>query len=172
MKTIFYNGDFITLESNKADAILIENGIIKKVGTIEEIFNYKDSNTEIHDLEGKTMMPAFMDAHSHFSGVANNLLKVDLEDCENFDEIKSKLITFKKENNILDGEWIIACNYDHNKLQEKTHPKKEIIDSVLPNNPVLLQHKSGHSGVINSKGLEYLKIDENTKEINGGMIEK
>ena len=49
MKKIFYNGDFITLENNKADAILIENGIIKKVGTIEEIFNYKDSNTEIHD---------------------------------------------------------------------------------------------------------------------------
>ena len=185
MKKIFYNGDFITLEEDslektmlkenakyKVETILIEDEFIKKVGTKEDVFKLKDEETEIIDLQGKTLIPAFLDAHSHFTGVASNLLKVNLEECTNFQEIKEKLIEFKKDNNIENGKWIIGCNYDHNNLQEKTHPRKEILDDALPNNPVLLQHKSGHMGVVNGKGLEVLQIDENTPDIPGGKIER
>ena len=81
MNKIYYNGDFITLESekNKVEAIFIEDGMIKKVGKKEQIFAYKNTKTEMIDLRGKTMMPSFIDAHSHFSGVANHLLKINLE---------------------------------------------------------------------------------------------
>ena len=126
MKKIFYNGDFITLEKDteyKVGAILIEDGFIKKVGTKEEILKCKDDTTQIVDLEGKTLMPAFLDAHSHFTGVASDLLKADLEECRDFKEIQDKLIKFKTVNNIKDGKWIIGCNYDHNNLKEKGHPK-------------------------------------------------
>lgn len=175
MKKIFYNGDFITLEDEtdyKIEAILIEEGFIKKVGVKEEILKCRDDTTEIVDLEGKTIMPAFLDAHSHFTGVASNLLKADLEECIDFQEIQDKLTRFKKNNKIEDGEWIIGCNYDHNNLNEREHPRKEVLDEVLPNNPVLLQHKSGHMGVFNQKGLEILEINENTQKIEGGTIEK
>ena len=172
MKKIFYNGDFITLENSQIEAILIEDEFIKKVGRKEDVFKLKDDTTKIIDLQGKTLMPAFLDAHSHFTGVASNLLKVNLEECTNFEEIKEKLIEFKRDNNIQDGKWIIGCNYEHNNLQEKTHPTGEVIDEVLPNNPVLLQHKSGHMGVFNNKGLEFLKIDKNTPDIPGGKIER
>ncbi len=170
MKKIFYNGDFVTLEKENIEAILIEDKIIKIVGSKEEVFKDADEKAEIIDLHGHTMMPAFLDAHSHFTSVANNLLKVNLEECVSFAEINQKLLDFKKNNNVKDGEWIIACNYDHNNLVEKTHPTKDIIDKVLLNNPVLLQHKSGHMGVFNSKGLELLNINENTKDIEGGTI--
>lgn len=172
MKKIFYNGDFITLENNEIEAILVENKLIKKVGTKEEILKYADNETEIIDLKGNTMMPAFLDAHSHFTAVASNLLKADLGECINFDEIKERLVEFKNLNNVKDGEWILGCNYDHNNLEEKSHPKKDVLDSALPNNPVLLQHKSGHMGVFNTKGLELIGVDENTPKIEGGTIEK
>ncbi len=172
MKKIYYNGDFITLENNEIEALLIEDGIIKKTGSKEEIIKYQDNKTEIIDLKGKTMMPAFIDAHSHFSGVANNFLKVNLEGCKNFKEIQEKLLSYKKENNIKDNEWIIASGYDNNTLKEKEHPRKNILDDILPNNPVVLQHKSGHVGVFNSKALEALNITENTIAPEGGLIEK
>ena len=73
MKKIYYNGDFITLEDYEIEAILVEDGIIKKIGNSKEILSLKDKDTEVIDLQGKTMMPSFIDAHSHFSGVANNL---------------------------------------------------------------------------------------------------
>ena len=57
-------------------------------------------------------------------------------------------------------------------MSEKKHPNKEIIDSVLPNNPVVLQHKSGHMGVFNSNGLKFFNITEYTTSSEGGMIEK
>ena len=76
MKKIYYNGNFITLENNNIEALLIEDGIIKKVGNKEEILHLKDKETKLINLEGNTMMPSFIDAHSHFSGVANGLLKL------------------------------------------------------------------------------------------------
>lgn len=172
MKKLYYNGDFITLENKNVQAILIEDNIIKKVGTLEDLRQYKDNDTQIYDLQGKTMMPSFIDAHSHFSGVANHFLKVNLEGCTSFSKIQEKLLQYKKEKSIPDNEWIIAEGYDHNTLEEKEHPTKECIEQVLPNNPVVLQHKSGHMGVFNSKALTMLDVTENTKQIEGGKIEK
>ena len=172
MKKIYYNGDFITLENNNIEAIFIEDGIIKATGKKEDILKNKDNMTEIIDLKGHTMMPSFIDAHSHFSGVATNFLKVNLENCSNFKQIQEKLKIYKEDNNIVDGKWILAHGYDHNNLDEKAHPKKEIIDEVLPNNPVILEHKSGHVGVFNSKALKELNISNNTIAKDGGFIEK
>ena len=168
MKTIYYNGDFITLENNNIDAILVEDGVIKKAGNKEEVFNYKDNNTKLVDLNGKTMMPSFIDAHSHFSGVANNFSKISLDNCNNFKEIQEKLLDYKKKNNISDNKWIVVSSYDHNTLQEKKHPTQEMLDEVLPNNPIVLQHQSGHMGVFNSKALEVLNIHSSE---NGYMEE-
>lgn len=78
MKKIYFNGDFITLEAGNVEAILIEDRIIKNVGSKEKILSIQDEQTELVDLKGKTMMPAFIDAHSHFFAVANNFLQASL----------------------------------------------------------------------------------------------
>lgn len=172
MKHIYYNGDFITLENYEIESMLVEDGIIKKIGSLEKILSYKDNKTNLMNLNGKTMMPSFIDAHSHFSGVANNFLKVNLENCKNFKDIEETLKSFKIEKEIQNNIWILAEGYDHNYLDEKSHPKKEIIDKVLPNNPVVLQHKSGHVGVFNTMALQLLNITSKTTSSEGGLIEK
>ncbi len=172
MKQIYYNGDFITLENDKIESILIEDGIIKKVGSLEKILHYKDKDINLINLNGKTMMPSFIDSHSHFSGVANNFLKANLENCKNFKDIQETLKNFKIEKGISDSKWIIAEGYDHNFLDEKSHPKKEVIDKILPNNPVVLQHKSGHVGVFNTMAMKLLNITLDTPSQEGGFIEK
>lgn len=172
MKKIYYNGNFITLENYEIEALLIENGLIKELGSLDKVLSFRDRKTEVINLEGKTIMPSFIDSHSHFSGVANNYLKVNLENCTNFEEIQQNLRKFKKDKNIPDNEWILAEGYDNNVLDEKNHPRKNLIDMVLPNNPVVLQHKSGHVGVFNSKALEILKVSENPSSLQGGLVEK
>lgn len=164
MKKIYINGEYITLENNKCEAILIENEIVSKVGTKEKVLKYADKDTEIIDLEGKTMMPAFIDAHSHFFGVANNFLQISLEECSNITEIQKKLYEYKMKNNIPEEKWIIANNYDQNVLEEKKHITKEQIDEVIENNPVVISHKSGHAGIFNTKALEKLGIIAKTKD--------
>ena len=127
MNKIYMNGEFITLENKEIEAILVEDGKIRKTGTKDEILKLKDEETKIIDLEGKTMMPAFIDPHSHFFAVANSLLQVSLEKCKSIKEIQDELLKYKNENHIEEGKWIIACGYDHNMLSEKRHITKETI---------------------------------------------
>ena len=172
MKKIYYNGDFITVENKDVEAIVTENGIITKVGKKEAILNLKDNEAELINLHGNTMMPAFIDTHGHFFAVANNMLNVSLSECKSFNDIKSKLYNYKTKGNIQDGEWIVANGYDHNNLQDGKNITKEILDSIICNNPVIIQHTSGHSGILNSMALDKLNITANTKSPEGGKIEK
>ena len=154
MKKIYINGDFITLENKTCEAILIEDDKISKVGLKEEILKNKDSETEVIDLEGKTMMPSFIDSHSHFFGVANSFLQISLEECANIKEIQNKLKEYKEKNKLQKDKWVIANNYDQNILEEKKNITREQIDEIIKDNPVAINHKSGHSGVFNTKALE------------------
>lgn len=88
MKKILYNADFISLEDTSEDikAIFIDNGKIEKIGKEKEILSLRDSKTEIMDLSGKTVMPSFIDAHSHFFAVANDISQVNLNNCRTSSE--------------------------------------------------------------------------------------
>ena len=73
MKTFYYNGTIITMREPAlyAEAVCVENGRIQAVGTLDDVMQYKTDGDEMVDLQGKTMLPGFLDAHSHFVGAAN-----------------------------------------------------------------------------------------------------
>ena len=168
---IYYNGPILTMENELyAEAIFIQNGIIKKVGSKEEIFKFKTDKTKIIDLKGRTLMPSFIDPHSHITAVANTLGLVNLTNCRSFDDIIKKLTTFKSCKKLNDDEWIIGFGYDNNSLVEKKNPTKDILDKATSYNPILISHVSGHMGCANSIALEKLNITSNTKNPKGGLI--
>lgn len=180
MKTILYNANIITMcKEDEIDekkiryheALCFENGIIKKVGTNEEVLKLKDNNAKVVDMEGKTILPSFIDSHSHFSSVASSFLQVDLNECKSFEDIKNKILEYKEINNLKDDEWIIANGYDNTILKEQKHPTISFLDTLNINNPIVLKHKSEHMGVFNKKALELLGITKNTKSPEGGKIE-
>ena len=78
-KIMFYNGDIITMENknDKVESVLIENGKIKKVGNLKEIKKEEGNILKI-DLQGKTLMPAFIDAHSHITAYAKTFSYINL----------------------------------------------------------------------------------------------
>lgn len=169
MKKIFYNGSILTLEDNLyEEAILIEDGIIKKVGSKEKILNLKDDNTELIDLNGHTLMPGFIDSHSHIGQFASILCFASISGVKNYDELISKLVDYKK--NVGENDWIIGYSYEHNFMEEKMHPTKDILDRASLTNPILVVHQSGHMGVVNSKALELLNITSESIDPVGGKI--
>ena len=174
---LFYNGDILTMEDdspNYAEAIVAQNGKIVFVGSKSEAESkFKDS--EKIDLKGKTLLPGFIDPHSHFGMVSNTMGQVDLNpkpvgNVTNLNDILENLKKYKEDKKIPDGEWIFGWGYDDGELTEKRHPTKKDIDKVLPNNPVYLQHTSGHMGVANTLGLEALKVSIATNNPDGGTI--
>ncbi|MEG0823884.1 MAG: amidohydrolase [Erysipelotrichaceae bacterium] len=174
MKTIFYNGTIITMEEELyTEAILVIDDLIANIGSVDELIKVAPDAT-LKDLEGTTMLPAFIDAHSHFSSYANSILQVKLENSKNFEEISIRITKFIKEANngkgLKKGEWIVANGYDHNILIEKMQPTLALLDKIAPNNPLILQHKSGHCGVLNTVALNELKYDINSIPPKGGII--
>ncbi len=170
MKKIFKNGNIITMDNEKiVDCVIIENGKIIFVGEFLNL-NNKENYDEVIDLKGQTLLPAFIDAHSHMPSYAKLLAVADLNDAKSFEDIVNKLEKFKIDNNLNDTDMITGFGYDNNFLIEKAHPSVKQLDKIK--NPVLISHKSGHMGVLNSKGLKLFNINENTISPEGGVIQK
>lgn len=176
---LFFNGDIITMENDSVqyvEALVEQNGKIVFMGSKAEA-EAKYKNARLNDLKGTTLLPGFIDSHSHFGMVSNTMGQVDLNPApvgkiKNIADILQSLKEYKEKNEIPDGEWIFGWGYDDGQLEEKRHPTKIDIDKVLPNNPVYFQHTSGHMGVANSLGLQKLKFDATTVNPEGGNIDR
>ena len=92
-KKIYFNGNIITVnkEESLAQAVLVENGLIKAVGSNEEILSLCDDSTEKIDLENKTMLPGFVDPHGHIVAIAQTLMIVMLGDVTSKEELLERL---------------------------------------------------------------------------------
>lgn len=173
MKTLYYGGNIITMKENSSpEAVLTENGVISEVGSLDELKAKAGEDVSLYNLKGQTLMPAFIDAHSHFISTAFSFLQVPLGDAQSFNDIKNRISDFIKENDIPKGTWVTGKGYDQNLLCENCHPDKSLLDAAAPFNPVVIEHVSGHMGVFSSLALKELSIDENTPCPEGGKIAK
>ena len=171
MKELFYNGEILTMEKELyADILLTEDGKITYAGPVDGIAAADRKEAVKTDLQGRALLPAFIDAHSHLSAVANSYLQIDLENADDFDEIKSTIEQYIHKNKIEKGKWIICKGYDHNRLKEHKHPDRDLLDAAAPHNPAVIQHQSGHMGVFNTSALALLNVTEQTQAPGGGMI--
>lgn len=177
-RAIYYNGTILTMEEPLyADALLVENGRICAVGAeaaVRRSAQERDTGNghcEEVDLRGHTLMPAFIDSHGHFMGYANSLLQAPMEEASSFSDIVEGIKHFIQNRGCAPGEWVFAKGYDHNNLIEKRPPDREVLDRAAPQNPLVLQHQSGHTGVLNTLALELLGITPQTPSPEGGKIE-
>ena len=111
-KRMYYGGTVLTMEDILyAQALLVEDGVIRAVGSEAEVRAEAGRDCEMVDLKGHTLMPAFIDAHSHFSGCANALLQVPLGEAVSFDEIEERIAAFIRDNHISKGQWVAASGF-------------------------------------------------------------
>ena len=177
-QTLYFGGDIITMVGDTpqyVEAVLERNGKIIFSGDIAGVKSSFNNNTTEVDLQGKTMLPGFIDPHGHFMSAALMVTQVNcasppMGDVTDIPSMIKKLQNFKEEKGIKDGEWIVGWGYDQDLLAEKRHITKMDLDKAFPNNKVLIVHISMHGGVLNSKALEWAKVDENYKTPEGGVV--
>ncbi|WP_347861495.1 amidohydrolase [Salimicrobium sp. PL1-032A] len=172
MQTMYFGGNILTMEedSGLVEAVLVENGRIQKTGTRQEVEEATEaSEVEKVDLKGQTLMPSFIDAHSHITYVGPVSQMADLSGCMDFDEVVETLHQYITTNNIEAGAAVIGFGYDHTLLKEEDHPRKEVLNR-LPENPVFVFHASAHMGCANDFLLEKAGIDADTEDVEGGAI--
>lgn len=167
MKTIYINGNILTLEDISGNALVEEDGKIIAIGNDDDLY---EENMSVFDLHGCTLMPSFIDAHSHLSGYAMGFLQVSLDDCQSIKEIQEKISNYIHEHQIKDT-FVNCKGYNQEKLIEKHHITKQELDEISATIPIVIQHYTGHCGVMNSAALKQLGMNMNTPSPQGGHID-
>jgi len=174
---IYVNGEILTMDGESpsyAEAIATLDGKIVFVGAKDDALSRYPA-AEQRDLQGKTMLPGFLDPHGHFMFALNMVNQVNVANppVGNVVDIPSTIAALKvyqAEAQVPAGGWIVAWGYDQEGLAEKRHMSKSDLDTHFPDHKVMLIHVSGHGAVLNSNALEYAGIDENTETPAGGVI--
>lgn len=171
MKTAFINGKVYTVNENQplAQSVVIEGNKIIFVGSNEDAKVFIDPSTNVVDLNGKLMLPGFIDNHVHFITGGFYLLGIDLRPANSTTEFKQILKDYSKK---FPGKWITGGYWDHEKWETKDLPTKEMIDEVVSNQPVFVERLDGHMGVANSFTLKLAGITKDTESPDGGLIVK
>ena len=126
---------------------------------------------EVIDAKGKTVIPGFIDGHTHFilMGV-RTLTTLDLSKTKSIAEVIEHVQARLTE--LPEGTWLNGHGWDESAWPEKRYPTKEDLDPVSPDNPVVLTPYYGHMASVNSKALELANINGNTPSPPGGEIDK
>lgn len=178
MEQIYYNGKIITMEKRDAaeeleqapEAVLVRDHLIAAAGSLEEMTKLAGSGAEMKDLQGKCLMPGFIDSHSHFVMNGRMLSWAALSACTSFDEIITALKEHIEKNHITDEGAVLGFGYDHNFLKEGAHPDKSVLDRVSATIPIFILHVSAHLACANSAALAAAGIDASTPDPQGGVI--
>jgi hypothetical protein len=167
---LLYNGKVFTADAqfSTAEAVAVDGEKIVAVGRTNELRAKYQAAKEI-DLGGKLVTPGFNDAHVHFLRGALSLLNVVLTDTKSLAEAQSKIA--EKVKTTKAGEWIVGRGWDHT-IWKQNFPSKKDLDQIALNNPVYLVRVDGHVAWANSAALRLAKIDKNTKNPEGGEIER
>ena len=157
--TLYFGGPIVTLEEPRyAQALVERGGRIAYVGDREEAERLAGPGASRVDLEGRALLPAFLDPHSHLLACAYARLQVPLGECASWEEIADRLSKHVQERDIPPGAWVKGTGYDQNALAEGAAPDRFCLDRACPHNPVVIQHASGHAGVFNTLALERLGV--------------
>lgn len=172
---VYHNGDIITMkgkEPSYAEAVEVRDNTIMKVAYTDEDKKSLINNVyaEIIDLEGKTLMPSFIDSHSHLVRFAQSLATADLTGSSSMLDIAERITNYIEINKLPSDAWVIGFGYDNNLLPNKKNPNRDDLDKISDTHPIFITHASGHVGAMNSKALEKLGVNENTPDIQGGVI--
>lgn len=178
--SIFLGGTILTMNGpspSYVDAVAVKDGNIIFAGDQETALEMQSDATNIRDLDGKTMLPGFIDPHGHFSFSLNMVSQVNVSNppvgpIENIPGLIAEIQAFKEQENLADDDWIIGWGYDQEGLDEDRHVNINDLDPHFPNNKIILIHVSNHGMVLNSNALAEYGIDESTETPFGGIINR
>ncbi len=167
---VLTNGNVLTLNKTtpRVEAVAVKYGLIAQVGSSSEVKKDMGRDTKVLDLDGKTVLPGFIDTHVHLDDFGLTLRTLNLEEATSVEEVRSLLM--ERVKGTYKGEWVMGRGWNESLLKERRLLTRWDIDDVSPDNPVYLHHFSCHATLLNTRGLQASGINRNTKPPAGGWI--
>nr|WP_291595469.1 amidohydrolase [Comamonas sp.] len=177
---IFYGGPILTMNDAQpqVEAVAVSAGVIAAVGSLQELGSLRGPATRMVDLQGRTLIPGFVDPHSHIGGVglqaisANLLPPPDGGNASIADLQQTLREYIKTSPEVRQLGIVLGFGYDDSQLRERRHPTRDDLDSVSRDLPIAVIHQSGHFGALNSTALDRAGIGPGTPDPEGGVIRR
>jgi predicted amidohydrolase YtcJ len=170
--TLIVNADIVTVDDLRpsAQAMAIRGDRIIAIGSESEVRDAISGYQRFFDLEGRTVVPGFIESHDHLfmSSGASLVADVSPFTTPRLADALEKLTDVEPDE---DG-WVVAFGADQTLYEERRGPTRDVLDPLFPVTPVIVFHLSGHAAFMNSAALSLSGLDESTPEPQGGFFEK
>lgn len=175
---IYRGGPIITMDGDTpqtVEAVVTTGDRIAFAGPEKQARNAAGKDAAIHDLKGATLLPGFIDAHSHFTVATMSAGGIDLRDkalgpIADIPAVQAVIRDHIARIMAKPGSWTTVWQFDQETLAEKRYITRAELDAVAPDRPLVILHVSLHGAVANSAALKAAGIDESTPVPPGGMI--
>ncbi len=173
---VLLGGDIATVDADygNVSAMAINDYKITAVGSDKEISEYIGEQTQVIELNGRFVMPGFIEGHGHYMSLGRSKQILDLNDVGDWSEIVRKVAVAVDKSK--PGEWIFGRGWHQDKWQSVPSnavdgvPINETLNKISPENPVILGHASGHAAFWNDAALEIAGVNDDTLDPEGGTI--
>jgi hypothetical protein len=178
---IWTGGPILTMNDKamRAEAVAETGGRIVAVGSRAAVMRHRGAQTEVIDLQGRTLLPGFADAHGHvmmggLQALSANLLAPPDGQVTDIPGLQRTLREWMGANPVVVNEvkLVIGFGYDDAQLKEQRHPTRDELDAVSKDVPIMIVHQSSHLASLNSKALEAVGYDAATRNTAGGVIRR
>ena len=150
------------------EAFAVRDGRITFVGSQREATVLAGPATRIVDAGGRTVIPGMVDAHAHFSGLAQTLRQVDLTGTTSEAEVIARVVA--KAQTVPKGTWITGRGWDQNDWSVTDFPTHDALSAAIPDHPVLLERVDGHATYANMAAMKAAGVTAASKAPVGGQI--
>src|SRR6266511_5946430 len=169
--SILYNGKIYTLGPSlpRAQALGIRDGRVVAIGSEGKVQAAMGGRAEPINLRGRAVIPALTDAHVHFVNYALARRNLRLDGVADFDAVLERVAAAAQQ--LPEGAWLLGGGWDHT-LWGGRWPRAADLDALVPDRPVFLMRKDGHSAWANSRALALAGIADDTPDPPGGSIQR
>ncbi len=168
---IYFGGNIITMQGKApqyAQALAVRDGRIAVVGAMSDAFRLNGPSTRLVNLQGRTLLPGFIDTHGHFIYFGKNLMDADLFGSRDVADVLARMKAHVAK--VPADGWIVGMGYQARVLKEQRSLTIEELDSVSSDRPVMIVDSSGHLGAANSVAFKLAGIGPDTPDPEGGAF--
>src|SRR6267154_1368986 len=154
----------------------VSRGLIIEVGDDAQVRRHRGSTTPVVDLQGKTVIPGFCDAHVHLLGVGEALMNdasggslyLDLNDSESEEDVVQRVRV--RARGLEPGAWVLGRGWNQERWTRRALPDKRLLSDIVQSNPVFLVRSDAHAVWVNKRALDLAGINARTPDPPGGRI--
>jgi len=163
---VLQGGVVITLADDlpRAEALAVKGGRIAAVGSDAQIAAWIGPKTRVIALQGRAVLPGFIEGHGHFFSLGASRQQLDLASATSWEEVVQRVAEAARRTPA--GQWIVGRGWHQGKWKQppsphvQGYPVHEALSRVTPDHPVLLRHGTGHMLLANRRAMELASIDQ------------